>query len=232
MMPSLNLLVAEHGNVLLIDSASACVQVGLFRRAGAAIWHQSKKEAGIAIFECAGAALAEAGIGVGDLGGFALCEGPGSILGIRTAAMALRTWQTGGPPMQPAFAYRSLELVAQDLRSSGSRLPFAVVADARRDAWHWVKVANAGERLALQRVPRSVLEEFTGELCMPEGYRVWAPPSRAVTEVSYSLAAIWRRQGDADLLRPAPEPDAFLHEDSVYAPWTPRIHRAPGQHPS
>ncbi len=230
-MPSLTSLVAEHGNVLLIDSASACVQVGLWRREGEAIWHQSEREAGIAVFECVGAALAEAGIGVGDLGGFVFCEGPGSILGIRTAAMALRTWQTVGPPVLPAFAYRSLELVAQDLRSSGPRASFAVIADARRDAWHWVEVADGQDLPALQRVPRSVLEEFAGELFMPAGFRVWTPPPRAVVEVSYSLAALWRRQSDADLLRPAPEPDAFLHEDSVYASWTPRIHRAPRQPP-
>jgi tRNA threonylcarbamoyladenosine biosynthesis protein TsaB len=217
--------------VLLIDSASAFVQAGLWRRDGGAIWHQSEREAGIAVFECAGAALADARIGVGDLGGLVFCEGPGSILGIRTAAMALRTWQTRGTHVLPAFAYRSLELVAQDLRSSGRRTSFAVIADARRDAWHWVEVADGQDLQALRRVPRSVLADFAGDLFMPAGLRVWTPPPRAALEVSYSLAALWRRQSDAELLRPAPEPDAFLHEDSVYAPWTPQIHRAPRRSP-
>ena len=33
--------------------------------------------------------------------------------------------------------------------------------------------------------------------------------------------------GPADLLRPAPLPEAFLHEDPAYVTWTPQIHRAP-----
>ena len=227
-MPSLNSLVASHAAVLLIDSASACVHAGLWRRGSDAIWRESRREAGIAIFECVDAVLAEAGAGVRDLGALVFCEGPGSILGIRTAAMALRTWQAVGSRALPAFAYRSLELVAHDLRSSGTRPPFAVIADARRDTWHWVEV-DAGQAVhPWQRVSRDVLAASAGALFMPAGFRVWAPPPRAVGEVPYALAGLWRRQGDADLLQAAPQPDAFLHEDSVYVAWTPRIHRAPG----
>ncbi|HUJ42146.1 MAG TPA: peptidase M22 [Opitutaceae bacterium] len=226
-MASLTSLVARHGNVLLIDSASAVVQAGLWRREGGPIWQQSDKEAGIAIFACTAAVLADAGLGVTDLGCLVFCEGPGSILGIRTAAMALRTWRTREPPGPPAYAYRSLELVAQDLRSSKSARPFAVVADARRDAWHWVEVADGTALGSLRRVPRSALAEFGGARFMPDGFRVWSPPPGTVSAVPYSLVALWGRQRDADLLRPAPEPDAFLHEDAVYVPWTPRIHRAP-----
>jgi len=228
-MPSLNSLAASHGVVLLIDSASTCIHAGLWRRDADAVWRQSQREAGIAIFECVGAVLAEAGIGVSDLGALVFDEGPGSILGIRTAAMALRTWQAVGSRALPAFAYRSLELVAHDLYSSGTHPPFAVIADARRDAWHWVEVATGPAVHPLQRVSRSVLAAFAGELFMPAGFRVWAPPPRAVREVPYSLADLWRRQGDAALLHAAPQPEAFLHEDSVYVAWTPQIHRAPGQ---
>ena len=77
-------------------------------------------------------------------------------------------------------------------------------------------------------MPRAVLAASAGALFMPAGFRVWAPPPRAVGEVPYPLAVMWRRQGGADLLQAAPQPDAFLHEDSVYFAWTPRIHRAPG----
>jgi len=230
-MASLTLLVARHGNVLLIDSASAVVQAGLWRRGAAPIWQQSAKEAGIAIFACAAAALAAAHLRVADLGALVFCEGPGSILGIRTAAMALRTWQTREPPAPPAYAYRSLELVAQDLRRSRPQRPFAVIADARRDAWHWFEATDHTDLDELRRVPRSKLAEFAGELFMPEGFRVWTPPPRIVSAVPYALPDLWRRQGDADLLRPAPEPDAFLHEDAVYVSWTPRIHRAPRRSP-
>lgn len=227
-MPSLNSLVATHGAVLLIDSASASIHAGLWRRDAEAVWRESRREAGIAIFECVDAVLTAAGTGMHDLGALVFCEGPGSILGIRTAAMALRTWQAVESRALPAFAYRSLELVAHDLRGSGTRAPFAVIADARRDTWHWVEV-DAGQAVhPCQRVSRAVLAESIGGLFMPAGFRVWAPTPRPVGEVPYALADLWRRQGDADLLQAAPQPEAFLHEDSVYVAWTPRIHRAPG----
>jgi tRNA threonylcarbamoyladenosine biosynthesis protein TsaB len=225
-MPSLTSLAATHGAILLIDSASACVQVGLWQTETEASWRQSEREAGIAVFECVDAVLAGAGLGVRDLGACAFCEGPGSILGIRTAAMALRTWQAVGERARPAFAYRSLELVAHDLAGAGTRPPFAVIADARRDAWHWVEVTTSQAVRPLQRVASSVLADFAGDLFTPAGFRVWTPPPRAVGEVPYPLAALWRRQRAADLLQPAPQPDAFLHEDSVYVTWTPQIHRA------
>ena len=226
-MPSLESLIAAHRTVLLIDSASACVQVGLWRLGSAAVWRQSDREAGVAIFECADAVLTEARIGLGGLGALAFCEGPGSILGIRTAAMALRTWQTvGGRPL-PAFAYRSLELVARDLSGNSSSAPFAVTIDARRGTWHWIEVAPGQTPGPLQRVPQTTLAAFVGRLLIPAGFRSWAQPPLPFETVAYSLATLWPRQVAADLLRPAAQPDAFLHEDPAYATWTPQIHRAP-----
>lgn len=223
-MPSLESLVAAHRTVLLIDSASACIQVGLWRLGAAAVWRQSDREAGVAVFECADAVLAEAGADVGGLGALVFCEGPGSILGIRTAAMALRTWQAAAGRPLPAFAYRSLELVAQDL---GTAAPFAVTIDARRGAWHWVEVAPGQTPGPLRRVTQTTLATFSGRLFTPAGFRAWAQPPQPAELVPYSLAALWLRQGAAELLRPAPQPDAFLHEDPAYVTWTPQIHRAP-----
>jgi tRNA threonylcarbamoyladenosine biosynthesis protein TsaB len=226
-MPSLESLVAAHHTVLLIDSASACVQVGFWQHGSEAVWRQSDREAGVAIFECVNAVLTDARVRLEGLGALVLCEGPGSILGIRTAAMALRTWQAVGGRPPPAFAYRSLELVAHDLCTKGTPAPFAVATDARRDNWHWVEVAAGQTPGPLQRVPQTRLAAFPGELFTPAGFRSWAQPPRPVETVPYSLAALWHRQGAADLLRPAPQPDAFLHEETAYVTWTPQIHRAP-----
>jgi tRNA threonylcarbamoyladenosine biosynthesis protein TsaB len=226
-MASLTSLLTAHGVVLLIDSSSARVEVGLLRREAGAVWCQSPREAGIAIFECVADALAKAGISVRDVGAFVFCEGPGSTLGIRTAAMTLRTWQATGSTGRPAFAYRSLELVAQDLRSAGVRSPFAVVADARRNAWHFIETGADNIIGLLQRVPRARVADYPGDLFMPDDFRAWAPPPRPARSVPYSPVRLWQRQSEADLLHPAPQPDAFLHEESAYAVWTPQIHRAP-----
>ncbi|MFA5058483.1 MAG: peptidase M22 [Opitutaceae bacterium] len=220
-------LITLHDAVLLIDSASSRVQVGLCGHDRSAVWHQSEQEPSVALFECVAASLTEAGMGMHDIGAFVFCEGPGSILGIRTAAMALRTWQAVGQPAPPAYAYRSLELAAHALRENGTRPPFAVIADARRNAWHWVEVAIDGTIGPLQRAPSSALADFTGDLFMPVGFRTWTSLPRKVHAVPYSLPSWWQRHSETDLLHSAPEPDAFLHEDSTYASWTPQIHRAP-----
>ena len=54
---------------------------------------------GSGVFEC----LDELGADIGSVRAFAFCEGPGSILGIRTSAMALRAWNVLRP--RPMFGY-------------------------------------------------------------------------------------------------------------------------------
>jgi tRNA threonylcarbamoyladenosine biosynthesis protein TsaB len=242
-MPSLRSLVAAHRTVLMIDSASTCIQVALWHSSRErervvsggcerervessvpdAIWRTSDQEAGIAIFTGVEAVLAQTAIGMAGLGALVFCEGPGSILGIRTAAMALRIWSR---PDLPVFAYRSLELVAHELRHQGIPEPFAVIADARRNSWHWVDATAGGAIGALQRVPPDTMAGFGGRLFTPAGFRAWTQPPGEVSTIPYDLADLWSHQADTDLLHPAPHPDAFLHEEVTYLAWAPQIHRA------
>ena len=133
-----------------------------------------------------------------------------------------------GHPL-PAFGYRSLDLVAHALAASGRPLPFAVIADARRDSWHFVEARAAGALQPLRRLPAGELGAWSGELVMPDGFRVWTPPPRPVAPVPYGLADLWRRQAGAELLRAAPAPDAFSYEDSAYADVDPPDPPRPGQ---
>jgi len=179
---------------------------------GDARWQSSEQEAGVAIF----AGVEKLGVEIGELGGYVLCEGPGSILGIRTAAMAVRAWRVLAP--RPVWVYRSLALVAQALGQSGP----AVIADARRDRWHIAQLDQP-----LRRVPTAELPP--APLAMPDGFRYWSklPEDRVVQPVPYDLATLWPHALDADLLQPADTPEAFLHEEPAYVTWTPQIHRAP-----
>lgn len=148
-----------------------------------------------------------------NAGSFVFCDCPGSILGIRTVAIALRTWNVFAP--KPTFSYHGLELLAHSI----GRSELTFIADARRDTWHSFKLGTP-----LRRIPTA---ELTGELATPEGFRNWSMPPSTVALVPYSLAAVVPRILDLDLLKPANDPDAFLHEEPSYVTWTPRIHRAP-----
>ncbi len=220
-MPSLRQLLDTHPTLLLIDSASATVQTGLLRAKHEPVWSTNPGEAGEQIFHGVNTVLDRASLDLATIDAFIFCDGPGSVLGIRTAAVALRTWSV--LRSRPSYAFCSLALVAHALAQEGRR-DFAVIADARRDTWHHVAVDATGTTSNLHRLPTAAL---TGALVMPEGFRHWTPLPAHVQTVSYSLAAHLPTLADTDLFYAAAEPDAFLHEEPVYQTWTPKIHRAP-----
>jgi tRNA threonylcarbamoyladenosine biosynthesis protein TsaB len=208
-MPSLRQLLAAHAPLLVIDAASARIQVGAFAADGTARWAASDEEAGVGIFH----AIESLGVNPDSVRAFVFCEGPGSVLGVRTAAMALRTWCALA--RRPVFAYTSLALVAATL----GRPQTSVIADARRDAWHHFVAGGALRRVATA--------DLAGELVMPEHFRNWSQLSAGVQRVPYTLAEMLPRAIDAELFHATDAPDAFLHEEPNYATWTPQIHRAP-----
>jgi tRNA threonylcarbamoyladenosine biosynthesis protein TsaB len=199
--------------LLLVDAASARVQAG-WLEAGGSRWAEHTDEAGTAVFRC----LEKLGADPGGAGAFVFCEGPGSVLGLRVAAMALRVWNVES--VRPVFAYRSLELVARANATSDA----GVIADARRDHWH-----HCTRDGVLRRLPAAGL---TGPLLMPEGFRHWTPLPPGVAHVPYDVPGMLLRAGDEDLFRETRDPDAFLHAEPAYAAWTPRIHKAPEAAPS
>jgi tRNA threonylcarbamoyladenosine biosynthesis protein TsaB len=210
-MPSLSQILREHPPLLLIDAASARIQVGLLGAGAPTRWASRSEEAGVGVFEC----LDELDVDVGSVGAFAFCEGPGSILGIRTSAMALRAWNVLRP--RPTFSYVGLAVVAEALGRQG----LAVIADARRGQWH--RIFRGGE---LARVPAG---ELSGDLAMPEGFRHWDPLPAGTAATPYDLASLLASPAvaGADLFREAADPDAFLHRAPEYLKWTPQIHRGP-----
>ncbi|MBL9188679.1 MAG: peptidase M22 [Opitutaceae bacterium] len=208
-MPNLSQILRAHAPLLVIDAASARVQVGVLAADGHGRWHASETESGIAIFE----GVDRLGLNPQDAAGLVFCEGPGSVLGTRTAAMALRTWHMLRP--RPMFSYQSLALVAHALGQPET----SIIADARRDCWHVQRLGSG-----LRRVPTA---ELSGLLVMPDGFRHWSALPPGVTRTPYDVADLLTRTREHDLLHLTEAPDAFLHEEPSYARWTPQIHRAP-----
>lgn len=207
-MPSLRQLRADHASLLLIDAASSRVQVGWLTAAGDR-WQISEEEAGTGVFRC----IETLGIDLAAVHAFVFCEGPGSMLGIRTVAMALRTWNVLS--LRPVFAYQSLAIVAH----ARGNAAVTVIADARRESWHTFRVGGK-----LQRAP---VAELAGALVTPEPFRNWSTLPAGVERVPYSVPDLLAKIGDEDLFHATDAPDAFLHEEPSYVTWTPQIHRAP-----
>lgn len=208
-MPSLRQLRSNHPSLLLLDAASQLIQVGLFDGDSQPRWATSSEEAGRGLFGC----IEELSPELDKIAAFVFCEGPGSILGIRTTATAIRIWNVLHD--RPVYSYGSLNLVAHAI----NRGDVSIIADARRESWHCQKLAQP-----LQRLPAS---ELTGELVMPEGFRHWSALPENLSPCSYTLSDVLPSVIDADIFSENSSPDAFMHTDPAYKTWTPRIHRAP-----
>jgi len=210
-MLSLRHLLEANASVLVLDAASTRIQVGWFGKEEAARWWSGFEEAGTGLFRGIEAVCSDPM----SVGAWAFCDGPGSILGIRTAAMALRTWGALAP--KPTYAFGSLALVSTALNRPGVRL----ICDARRGLWH-----EFGPEGVVRRVPP---EALSGELVTPDGFRHWSPLPAGVTTVPYRLEEAFAldRVAEAPLFLATQEPDAFLHEEPEYVKWAPQIHRAP-----
>lgn len=206
----------------MLDASSARTQVGWLAAGDTATWHVATEEAGRALFLGAEALLSARKLRLWDVGAFVFCEGPGSMLGTRTVAMALRTWQV--LESRPIYVYQSLAVagVAEYRRRARA---FAVIADARRDSWHVQSIAADGRPAALARV--ATTDVPAGELLTPEFFPQWsAAPGRPITPCSYELAGIFPNLGDADVFQPCATPDAFQHEAPEYKKWSVQVHSA------
>lgn len=213
-MPAFREILTAYPPLLLIDASSTRVQVGVLGPSGAAHWASAEEEAGTGVFRC----LDQLGVDPDQPAAFAFCEGPGSLLGIRTTAMAIRTWLALRE--RPVFAYQSLAVIARALAKPG----LCVISDARRNAWHCISVDDIG---GLQRLRRTPTDSLTGRLVMPEGFRHWSALPVGVETTPYDLANLLPLISEADLFRETAAPDAYLHEEPSYLTWTPRVHQAP-----
>lgn len=225
-MHTLDSVVRQHGTALLLDAASTRIQVGLWRKEGAPLWAQTGEDAAVFLFENAAQVLAAAGLRPGSVGAFVLCDGPGSQLGIRTACMAIRTWQQLRAPAAPVFGYRSLRLAAaaETAKRGG---PFAVVTDARRDSWHVVRRGLDGSMGEVERISADELSRRPEPLLQPEGFRTWSKPPRPAETISYDCASLWRTLSGQPLLFELAEVSPWQSSTVAYQPWTGERHRGP-----
>jgi tRNA threonylcarbamoyladenosine biosynthesis protein TsaB len=220
-MSSLAQLLTAHRRLLVLDAASSLTQVGLIQAEGDARWHQQEAEAGTALFRGVESVLTAANAKLAEVDAFVFCEGPGSMLGGRTIAMAVRTWQT--LRVRPAYAYQSLAAAGCHTYRLAPR-PLSVIADARRETWHLQSIAPDGSPAPLRRVPAAELP--IGELQTPQNFKAWAPLPAGVSICSYDLAKIFPAIAGIDFFRATEAPDVFQHEAPEYKKWSAQVHSA------
>jgi tRNA threonylcarbamoyladenosine biosynthesis protein TsaB len=225
-MFTLAAVVAAHGSVLVLDAATNRMQVGLFHIGHAPVWRHGGDDASIHLFAAVEDCLAGTALRPTEIGAFVFCEGPGGQLGLRTAAMALRTWQALRPTPSPVFAYRSLAVAALTHQRGGAEGPFALIADARREHWHAVRTTAPDSISAVLRVSNEELQCWPEPLFLPAGFRTWSPPPRPAANCAYDCAAIWTALADDPVLQSVASPEPWQPAPQAYKTWTGERHRA------
>jgi tRNA threonylcarbamoyladenosine biosynthesis protein TsaB len=224
---ALESVVARHGSALVLDASCARVQAGLVGTGREPAWIATNDEAGVGLFRAAAALLSAAGLKPQEVGAYVLCDGPGSQLGIRTAAMAIRTWQALRTASAPIYTYRSLRLAGHGLVDARTAVPFAVVCDARRESWHVVRVTARDAIGEVERVPSGELAAIGVPLFQPDGFRSWNEPPVLVASCDYICGALFAKLGATELLELAEDAEPWNPAPPEYKKWSGDRHRAP-----
>lgn len=221
-MATLAKLLADHAPLLVLDAASISVQVGVIDGDARSAWIRPPGDAGTALFAGTAQALQAAGLTLGDIHGFVFCDGPGSMLGIRTAAMALRSWLVIHP--RPVFTYDSLALAGRHERAQHPKRDFSIIADARRDSWHCRRFSVGKPPGEIERIGTAELP--AGDLVTPENFRTWTKCDRVIEGCCYDVSILLNSVERDDLFCVSSAPDSFQHAAPDYKRWSAQVHSA------
>ena len=170
--------------------------------------------------------------------GFLFCEGPGSILGIRIAAAAIRARlaldAAKGVPARPVLAFRSLHLAAHLLlRAFPQEKDFTVAAESRMNALNLLRVRGGVPADDFEEAKTSETEKFSDGKFFVLPHRRALPVALAANAAPCSVGALLREDPAVFADVPALLRDVGNAPDAVnsagadaYARWTPERHRA------
>lgn len=206
--------------LVLDGSARHGVRVGVWQGGRWVAEAHSEEGALEATFACAEAALAKAGLQFADLRAFAVCVGPGSMLGIRVTAMAVRTWAA----LQPCevWVWEPLVALAAAVRLRGEAGAFHVVSESRLKRWHVVSVDADGLPSPARECEVEQVAALSGRLLTTVTSAPQVLPAAVV--VSEAWAELPKVFAQAGVLRREPKPEA-LNAAADFATWSGERHR-------
>ena len=214
--------------LLILDASSRKIWVGLKRDPNSLEHLSDTADPSACLFALVERLLDALKLRMADIRSIAYCEGPGSMLGIRTAVMAIRTWAGSGiGGAQRAFAYSSLQLGARIIEQEHPELiPCSLICDARRDSWHLLP-APAPSEAKTTLVPTSELAQGAhGPIVAFRNFQRWTKTDAIQHELEYTPESVFSTPPE-ELLRPVPFASPMSLSENEFKKWTPKIHQAP-----
>ena len=225
--------------LLFLDASGLSTRAGLWQNSRWLAFREDPAPALTALFTSTRAILAEAALTLSQIAGFLYIEGPGSVLGLRLAAMAIRTWQTDptsasaaihSSEPQPApshprtvFSCGSLHLAAALALAGGAQPPFTVCTDARQGRWHLLEVPTANSSSLAQNLSREAdgpeLAQLPGPLFYLPARKSWQNLPRPSAPLPASLRDHPEILITPNLFRPVPAATPFSGAAPEYRKW-------------
>lgn len=219
--------VSFDGPTLVTDGSGASVFVGLLGVGG-----EWKAQANLqstpleGLFPSVEAVLHSAGCEISDVHNFIYCKGPGSVLGLRLCAMAIRTWGYLCKLRTTVryFTYNSLELTAALIAADNPGTNRALlISDWKKNAWNSIEI-NEGQSGAIATIDdRTVGNWEKGSLFYLPQRKGWQAIPENATMLEYSPH---RLPEVMYLLKSAKKIEPYSSNMNTFRKWLPQRHRA------
>lgn len=222
-MPILN---APTYPCLILDTTSKRTWVGVKRSKDHLQYGAEMAEAGRALFGLVEQQLDTAQTALNALRSLIICGGPGSMLGIRTAAMAARAWSgIGVSAVEETWSYSSLALGKILLsRNKQDRTGAALIlTDAKRNSWN--AMPYPGKPDDQQTVISNDELSSSGMRCVTfDSFARWTEPSVELETVEYRPELAFLDESFLPIARRANILDIPSKQPNEYKKWIPTIH--------
>ncbi len=186
-------------------------------------WTEGMAGALEGLFPAVRTVLADSKLEIGGLAGLVNCQGPGSVLGVRLAAMAAEAWRRLPERSLPVFRYDSLRLTAALLAADGVSEAL-VFSEWKQDAWKALALEGgvAGASFVLNDAELAAHPLTPHHLPRRKGWH--DAPGRA-RRLRYEPRRLPEVIGTTGLLEPCGAEVLPAAEVPEYRKWTPKRHR-------
>lgn len=211
--------------ILFLDASSPTVQVGVLYKNKWVGYFRSKEEVLQSLFQGVEISLKMAGMELEEITGFAYCEGPGSLLGVRVVAMAIRGWmELEFFKEKKVYGYNSFEVSLELIRKLyGHDSFYYVVSGSRKGVWNILGSEAEGnvyeiEEEELKKLKRDLWYFKQRKLLFKEG-------DLHLREFDYNLENCAESFKEKRLLRIMEEPDVLSVREPEYVKWDSKRHQ-------
>lgn len=211
--------------ILFLDASSPMVQVGILHQNKWIGYFKSKEQVLQSLFQGVEVSLKMAGMELEEITSFAYCEGPGSLLGIRVVAMAIRGWiELEIFKDKEVYGYNSfelsLELIKKVYNYDGS---YYVVSGARKGVWN---ILGSEENGNVREIEDSELKKLRGDLWYFKQRKLSSEERDLdLREFDYNLENCAESFEEKELLRKIEEPDVLFVREQEYVKWDSKRHQ-------